>query len=41
MKCSKGGVSIDAALGMDVEDFSAWIEAAGDLESRIAESAKG
>lgn len=40
MKCSKGGVTLDAALEIDREEFDEWLEAANDLEKRIAEAMK-
>jgi hypothetical protein len=41
MKCSKGGLTWPVILDMEVCDFSAALEAAVELEKRIAKAAKG
>jgi hypothetical protein len=41
LRVSRGGVTLDAALDMDREDFDQWFEAAVELEKRIAKASKG
>jgi len=41
MKCSKGGLTWPVILEMDVEDFNAALDAAEELEKRIAKAMKG
>lgn len=40
-RTSRGMVSLNAALAMDMEDFDDWVDAAAEVERRIAEAMKG
>lgn len=40
MKCSKGGVLLSDTLNMDLTDFEDWIDAAREIEERIAKAMK-
>lgn len=40
MHTSKGGVTLDAALDLDIEDFDAWCEAANVWNKKLADAMK-
>jgi hypothetical protein len=37
---TKGGITLRAALDMELDDFEAWCDAAVELERRISEATK-